>query len=312
MSTTRLSRSSIKSPGKSLSASGSVPLPGAIVTATTGSPVVTTYNNQTLYIFKGDGSITFPGDCVVDLFIVGGGGGGAINMGGGGGAGAVREFIQVPFKAGTYVVNVGAGGNKGFSPGGGGHINAKNGEYSGVGNYESLGGGGGGSQNGTPNGITINGVDGGCGGGGSANNTNINEAGSGGIGRFGFNGGVGEYLGGGGGGGMGQVGGAGDSTGNLSNGGNGVTTTWISTTIATTNSIGEVSGGAVYFGGGGGGYSYAYVRQSTGGLGGGGDCKGSGYTGTLADAGTPNTGGGGGGGGTLPNDGGSGLIIVRV
>ena len=311
MAVTSMGRSSISAPGKTNRASGNLPLPNARVSGTTGSPVTTTYNGQTLYIFKGDGSVTFPGDCVADLFLLGAGGGGGKGGGGGGGGGAIREYLAVPFKAGTYTVTVGAGGAIGFAPGGGGYVNAKNGYATTIGKYEAPGGGGGASNNGNPNTITINGLDGGCGGGGSWNNSNINESGSGGVATDGFDGGQGEYLSGGGGGGMGVIGTNGSaSTGG--NGGNGLTTDWIDTTIATTNSIGEVSGVDVYFAGGAGGYSYAYVSQSDGGLGGGADCTGSGYSGG-GQAGTPNTGGGGSGANAgTPGIGGSGLLIVRV
>ena len=89
------------------------------------------------------------------------------------------------------------------------------------------------------------------------------------------------------------------------NGGNGAVNTILTTTQASTYSVGEVSGSDVYYGGGGGG-----GNTGTGGLGGGGDGTGS----SSGSPGTVNTGGGGGGGpSNMGNNsnGGSGVVILK-
>jgi len=110
---------------------------------------------------------------------------------------------------------------------------------------------------------------------------------------------------------------SGDSGGN---GGTGLTTTIISTALATLLGVGEVSGGQVYFGGGGGS---PYVTWNTsvgrGGVGGGGFSRGYQQI-DYSASGAPNTGGGGGGnndaavgGGYYPGAaGGNGVVIIRV
>jgi len=104
-----------------------------------------------------------------------------------------------------------------------------------------------------------------------------------------------------------NAGGAGSTGSGTSagNGGNGLTTTLITSTQATTYSVGEVDGSAVYFAGGGGGG--AQNTNGTGGLGGGGN---------EGQNGTANTGGGAGGSFSYtsnPSDhnGGSGVIIAK-
>ena len=116
-----------------------------------------------------------------------------------------------------------------------------------------------------------------------------------------------------GGGGAGESGGT-DGTGT---GGDGLITTIITSTEATTYSVGQVDGTDVYFAGGGsGGGAQSSGGNIVGGLGGGGTgVTGNGSNGT---AGTVNTGGGGGGAGnnggaTTGNggSGGSGVVILR-
>jgi hypothetical protein len=115
---------------------------------------------------------------------------------------------------------------------------------------------------------------------------------------------------GGGGGGTGSVG-ADNSGATGGNGGIGTISTIISSSDATTYSVGEVSGSDVYFGGGGGGAGSLAGGggTSTGGLGGGGDGK-SGST--NAEFGAANTGGGGGASDTgTDGQGGSGVVILK-
>jgi len=99
-------------------------------------------------------------------------------------------------------------------------------------------------------------------------------------------------------------------------GGQGVTSTIITSTMASTYSVGDYTSvsGSVYFGGGGGGgiYNNSYGTVGTGGWGGGGNggdrnTQNNGYNGTAY------TGGGGGGQGynaTSPGSGGSGIVII--
>jgi len=127
----------------------------------------------------------------------------------------------------------------------------------------------------------------------------------------GNNGGFGQYnltpLSGGGGGGAGGVG----SNYPSGDGGIGAISTIITTTEATANSIGEVSGSDVYFAGGGGGALRGFVPQNLGGLGGGGDGYRYNPPGVINGSnGAANTGGGSGSGPPSPANGGSGVVIV--
>jgi len=102
------------------------------------------------------------------------------------------------------------------------------------------------------------------------------------------------------------------------NGGDGLISTIISSTNATSASIGEVSGSDVYFGGGGGGGGRSNIASyaGSGGLGGGTDAT---YTNTSPSNADDNTGGGGGASGynqvtfTSVNgaSGGSGVVVLR-
>ena len=98
------------------------------------------------------------------------------------------------------------------------------------------------------------------------------------------------------------------------------TSTIITATNAGTYSVGEVSGGSVYFAGGGGAGAYSLNGtgvRGTGGLGGGGN---GGRNGLNSIAGTDYTGGGGGGqgltsGGTAQGSrvaGGDGVVILKM
>tara|TARA_R110000796_G_scaffold251230_1_gene382165 strand:- start:1135 stop:2061 length:927 start_codon:yes stop_codon:yes gene_type:complete len=264
---------------------------GAAGTATTGEA----------YIFTGSGAITVSKAGLLDVLIIGGGGGGAT---GGGGAGGYWEKT-LWFEAGSHTVGIGAGGTAGYtrtSGSGSGPADGFNGGDSYVGDYVSPGGGGGAAfrsqASSSNNYVPGKGRTGGSGGGGGQTNyANTGDTQGTAITGFGNAGGQGGFLTGGGGGGAGQVGeDAGADYPAGSEGGNGSISTIISSTDATSFSVGQVSGSDVYYSGGGGGSQYSGAAGE-GGLGGGGASNG---------AGTANTGGGGG------TTGGSGVVIVRV
>lgn len=241
------------------------------------------------------------GSFSVDYLVVAGGGGGGSggthSGNGGAGAGGYRttfgtsganssaESSRTLFPGGSFTVTVGAGGA----------INT-NGSDS-VCFVTSAGGGFGGEK--TP-------AVGGSGGGGGAGN-----AGASGTANQGLGGGTGSsgsnFAGeGGGGGGASQAGGDGsDSV--TGYGGDGLVSTILSDSNATTLSVGEVIGSDVYYAGGGSGGrgQNSGATNGVGGDGGGGDgARGS------ATPGDPNTGGGG-GGGNAGAAGGSGVVILR-
>ena len=276
----------------------------AAVSGTTGSPTVSsgvtiggfTYD---IYTFKTDGTITFSSPGFVDLLCVGGGGGGGrANSSGGSGAGGAGGVIDLsPYVySGTSQIVVGAGGAE-----------RTNGNASVALNFASIGGGAGAAENETPA------YDGGSGGGGGTDDSpyapGSGTIGQGNDGGYGYSGASESQDAAGGGGGAGAVGGAGSNS-QGGTGGAGAISTIITTTLATSLAVGEVSGSDVYFGGGGGGG--CRPSGGAGGVGGGG----AGGSGTGTD-GTANTGGGGGGastsGGTVfGGAGGSGVVIVRV
>lgn len=288
---------------------GSITNPAG-VGSTSGSPVVDTTGGVTTYIFKSSGSITFDVAGTIDLLVVGGGGCGSyanvsssVYAGGGGGAGGFLEIFGHWVETGSYTVTVGSGqadsvvNGRGQTVGGG---------QSAFGEIVVPGGG-----NGSPGDYAYQGASGG--GHGYIPTVAYNNS----IPGFGNQGGLGASPGsypGGGGGGAGAAGGNAPSTSAGGNGGNGLTTSIISTTLATSAGVGEVSGGAVYFAGGGCGGSRNNV-YGTGGLGGG---AGSQRSGNDAYNGLANTGGGG-AGSALNNGsstgiyaGGSGVVIVRI
>ena len=201
-------------------------------------------------------SITTPAAILADYLVVAGGAGGASTRGGGGGAGGVRSGTNLVLSPGTtYSVTVGGGG-LGNTPVSDGNLGS-NSIFS---TYTATGGGGGGTY------TTATAPSGGSGGGGAAT-----RAGGAGISGQGNAGGAGSgasgYYGAGGGGGAGGVGVAGtDTVGG--NGGIGVTSTILTTSVATSRSVGQVNSTNVYFAGGGGGGSFAPTKSS-GGLGGG-------------------------------------------
>lgn len=271
----------------------------ATVGTTSGAPVIGTETISSVdyeyYIFKSSGSITFDKAGTADVLIIGGGGaggrGGTNNTAGGGGGGGFTYFENYYVFDDTYTVTVGGGGSGavGVSTVGGW------GSPSEFGKLGSFGGGGG--------------------DGGGSSVTQTSAASSGGSrsgtanGHWPLQGNAGGVSVGGG-GGAGAVGG--DTVGA---GGAGASNGIISTTVASAQSVGEVSVGLTYYSGGGGGANTG-GGGAAGGVGGGGDGGDN-----LSNAtGEPNTGGGGGGrrgnattgGANSSGPGGSGVVIVRV
>ena len=273
------------------------------------------------------GAITQGAAITIDYLVIAGGGGGGEHgsrgAGGGGAGGAANSYNSETcgrfarshsslslYKNLRYGVSIGAGGAGGTqanvmpfhghgstfhsvsvpggSPGSDGHANGGRSHYGGSG-----GGGGGGAnhQSGTY---------------GRGNET------------YGFDGGNGQSFGTnnwqGGGGGSIATNGGGAVSGRGGNGGAGKIFTILSSSNATTSSVGEVSGTDVYYGGGGGGSGYSSTSVSSGGLGGGADGNVSSANEAL-NQGSPNTGGGGGakgaGSATNAGSGGSGVVILR-
>jgi len=219
-----------------------------------------------------------------EYLIVGAGGGGGSLQGGGGGAGAFSSGItDLPS---TFGITIGAGGTTVNN------VTGNSGGFTQLGALQSHGGGGGAGYN------SRTGAAGASGGGASAVFEGFRAGGATTslaplVGNKG-----GDSNGrGAGGGGAGNAGAA--SNGNSgANGGNGLTTNIISTSLATTHAIGEVSGSDLYFAGGG---ASSYSNAGVGGLGGGGDAGNS-------WSGKANTGGGGGNGA----NGGSGVVVLKM
>lgn len=262
------------------------------------------------------------------LVVAGGGGGGGSFRGAGGGAGGLLTSVtgdtpssnsgsvqsKLTLTAGTYTMNVGAGGTgQQYTIGtAGGNSTIVNPSSTAL--VTATGGGAGGPYGGS----------GGAGGsgGGSGGHTSSNPtpgAGTSGQGNAGGDGNTGGAQCGGGGGGAGAAGVNGGSGGTAGDGGNGVISTIISSSEATSNSVGEVVGSDVYFAGGGGAGAYGTGNNfPIGGLGGGAD----GYHGDAPYANGPNAshansgGGGGGSSGTTSTfgtggTGADGVIIIR-
>ncbi len=248
-----------------------------------------TNSGQTQYTF------TTTETLICDILVVGGGGSGGVYGGGGGGGDAIY-ISSSTLLAGTYTVNVGAGG-VGVSGGGVGgvYIKGNNGynttitsSVSGFTTITACGGGGGGAYNNTTNAAPfISNVSSGGGGGGGngAGATGNNLSGNGGSGNS-FNAG----------GGGGAVGSGGTSTSILG----GIGGTGLGCTI---------TGGLVKYGGGGGGGSWSGAPYGIGVDGGGNGGKDD----VASVAGTNGLGGGSGGagGGQTSGRGGSGIVIIR-
>ena len=280
---------------------------------TTGASVTTaTLPDQSKVVkFLADGTFTVPGGLTARILLVGGGGAGGTDCGGGGGAGGFVEVSDVALQAGTYTVEVGAGGQ----PAGSGYAGGNGGDtvltFGGAALYTAVGGGGGAGWS------KKSAASGGSGGGGT-------QGGAGGAGTPGQGnaGGKGTSNGpqGGGGAGAAAVGGNNGKGATGGNGGDGLPS--------------DITGEEVWYAGGGGGGNYSAGTTNPGdGAGKGG--KGGGGNGvrnvavatrqgaTLADgrneyeaeAGVDGLGGGGGGGNN--NDfagrpGGSGVLVVRL
>lgn len=247
----------------------------------------------------------------VHALVVAGGGSpstnGSYNPGAGGAGGYVEQSLALA-PATAYTVTVGAGGAgvpTNYTIGNTGN----NSVFATI----TANGGGYGGQGGNPGGVG--------GTGGSAGGSGFNQSGetaSDGTGQ-GADGGRGlnsaEATGGGGGG----VEGGNDSNNSwYRNGGRGAVTRIISTSVATSESVGEVATWSaigvdqLWFAGGGAGSSNTTPGYAaSAGLGGGGTGR---YGGTLATSGTANTGGGGGAPALYQYNvaGGSGVVIIRL
>ena len=295
------------------------------------TPADATYSSNgvtyQVLVFKNSSSCdwTVPdGITSVDVLVVGGGG-----AGGGLGGGGAGEFVEETAFAvsGTIAIVAGAGGPRSTST----DASNRNGSPSSFGSITASGGGGGGLGNG---GDGAPGVGGASGGGAARGDGSPGASQDDGISTsFGNSGAEGWGLRnptvGGAGGGAGAAalnatvaGGTfgesyvgaypNDDAGVVSEGGDGKTTSIIPAALATTLSVGEVSGSDVYFAGGGGGGCGGTDTPSgcvnaalSGGLGGGGDGSNG--------AGTDYTGGGGAGANSKSaagGAGGAGVVIV--
>ncbi len=262
--------------------------------------------------------VTDPGtDGEIEYLIVAGGGGsgGKLYHNGGGGAGGYITSVQGDFSVGglapqpkisvtaqTYPVVVGQGGvvTGNYQQGGDGGNSSVFGKI-------AIGGGGAGNYE-VPGGVNGLGRSGGSGGGAGTHGSQNNSGGTGTSGQ-GTNGGSSTTAGHGRGSGGGGAGAAGGANTNGGHGGIGLSSSIISSSLATAYSVGEVSSGLVYFAGGGGG-SDSNVGGGNGGIGGGGAGNMS-----TGNPGRANTGGGAGGAervtGTNIGVGGSGIVIIR-
>ena len=276
--------------------------------------------NETATALEPDISLT------VDYLVVAGGGGGGGDLSGGGGAGGLlTNYGSTPVSLSTsvnYTITVGAGGSGGVA-GSTRNTEATRGSdgFSSTFNTITTTGGGGGGVYGDASTSLDDGRAGGSGGGAGSKSSSEASGGSGTSGQ-GNDGGTGfdnPYAGGGG-GGAGAAGGNAASGSSAGVGGVGLAVNIISTSNATTASVGEVSGSDVYFSGGGGGSDYESNNTGTGGSGGlgGGGTGGFGSSNPNGIGGNadPNTGGGGGGGSwngqpTTGGSGGSGVVILR-
>ena len=226
-----------------------------------------------------------------------------------GGGSAAESTLQV-FSATNYTVTVGAGG-AGVS-----HANIGNTGSQSIFSFITSGGGGGGGA------YPPEGKSGGSGGGCGQSGQRNSGSGLGGaaiIPTQGFAGGnkpttaTVNYVSAGG-GGAGAAGTNVPSDINPGAGGIGLAVGILSSSNASTASVGEVSGGNVYYAGGGGGSNEQSSPGAAGGLG-GGTAGAAGCPGTAPSAGVANTGGGNGGtggcGGAYSTGGGSGVVILR-
>ena len=258
-----------------------------VATGGTSSSITVSSQAYTLLTFTSDSNLVVSTAGLFDVLLIGGGGAsigiGDSNSGGGAGAGGVFQQT-VYFEAGTWTVDVGAGGaGTDYSlrqPNNGRGSSIYNAVNKGVG---VAGGGAGGGW------AVINSITGGSSGGAGSLGVRAYVSNDGLTGNIG---GTGTTGGGGGGGGAGAVG-ANGASGTGGAGGAGVD---VSTFI---------SGSALFKAGGGGGGG-----TSTAGAGGSGGGGAGGVGATTGTAGTANSGGGG-GNSQVSGSGGSGIIYVR-
>ena len=236
-------------------------------------------------------------------YLVVGGGGGTTPAAGGGGAGGFLDGTITLNSGTTYTITVGDGGLIGTI----GNV-APNGQNSSIigGSVSIIAIGGGGSS------IGVNGNTGGSGGGGGENYC-VGQVLAGGTGTLGqgFSGGITPGLSNspaGGGGGAGAAGGNGNAITGGGNGGIGLSSNIITIVQASSASVGQQYGCAVYYAGGGGASAYG-IGAGAGGAGGGGY---GGYGSGGGSPGTPNTGGGAGSANGAGYNGGSGVVILSV
>jgi hypothetical protein len=265
---------------------------GSATGGASSTAITVSGTSYTMLTFTSDSNLVVSRAGLFDCLLVGGGGGAGSNTAsniyaGGGGAGGVTEQT-VYLAAGTYAVDVGAGGAFG-----------DNGRNQGLPSRmstsaQSLMASGGATGGGTIVTFVLGPADGGGSGGGGFGVT-ASTFSTGGVAAQGNNGGNGvTTLGqaGGGGGGAGAVG----SNGSGTVGGNG------GAGFDASTFRGETAGTTRYAGGGGGGGA----SGGTGGSGGGGN---------RSVAGTANTGGGGGANTATGSNngaaGGSGIVLVR-
>ena len=269
-----------------------------VATGGTSSSITVSSQTYTLLTFTSDGTLTVATAGLFDFLLLAGGGGGGFNnetvtCGGGGGAGQ-HDTVTAYLVAGTYAVDVGAGGGGGDTS-----VLSRTGFSTSVaGVMKTVGGGNGGKY---VTGVTSDPGGNAANGGGSisyaypAGGFTVFASGNG------FDGGAGQNSatlgkGAGGGGGLSAIGVAGGTAGDLigGNGGAGIDISAFLGQVANTTRVGG--------GGGGGG--------NTSGTG----TDGGGNAGTAPTAGTANKGAGG--GGTKFNNGaggagGSGVVYVR-
>ena len=269
--------------------------------------IITQDANYYYHAFGNSGYFTPTRNLTADILVVAGGGGGGATQAGGGGAGGVLAFAAQSLTSGTgYSCTVGSGG-----AGASTSARASSGTNSQFASLTaSVGGGGGGSYNGTNVTSIIDGGSGGSGGGGgsSANSPFIGYGG--GTTGGGYAGGNGNtdnatFRSGGGGGGAGGAGGNYSSTGGA--GGLGTTTVTNFSNLSTALTATGLGVNGYLASGGAGGGNTRGVATNGGGSGGDGTY--------MPQNGVASTGSGGGGGGYSSSNtggsGGSGLIIVR-
>jgi hypothetical protein len=268
--------------------------------------------NYKAHTFTSSGTFVAESSGSIDIMMVAGGGGGGAWVGSGGGAGGMIVRPAFAVTAQSYTVTIGAGGARGYNPGGyAGMPYVRTGDDTTAFALTAKGGGAGVSYS-----YEYAGGIGGSGSGGANNPSNYpsnaanqtSQPGDSGTYGFGNAGGsapngTGDPYPCGGGGGAGGAGGN-ATTSVCGNGG-----------VGKANSY-RTGSNIFYAGGGGGGHHNGTPTYSSGGNGGGG-AGNSGGSYTNAQSGSANTGGGGGGGGgsggslSYGGYGGSGIVVVR-